>query len=75
MAQEASWWELRTRNTIAGNLEKDILFSKAPGKRGRGRSPTRWSDIIKVRIGSVVNAVVQTRDRDRWRILLGAIWL
>ena len=39
-----------------GNLEKDILFGKAHGRRGRGRSPTRGSDTIRARMGSVVRA-------------------
>ena len=33
------------------NLEKSILFGKAPGSRGR--SSIRWTDIIKMAIGSV----------------------
>ena len=57
-----------------GNLKKDILLGKAPGKKGRGRSLIRWSDIIKAWIGSVVKAAAQTRHRDGWRAPLGAIW-
>ena len=60
-----------------GNLEKDIFFGKAYGRRGRGRSPTRWSDTIRARIGSVVGAAKEARDRDqnfpaqtsRWSVL------
>ena len=40
-----------------GNLGEDILFGKAPGRKGRERSPTRWSDTIRARMGSVVGAV------------------
>ena len=39
-----------------GNLKKDIFFGKAPGRRGRGRSPTRWSDTIRAWMESVVGA-------------------
>ena len=56
-----------------GNLEKDILFGKASGKRGRGKTSSRWFDIIKARMGSVVRAASQVRDHDRWSPLLGAI--
>ena len=55
-------------------IEKDILLGKAPGKRGRARSPTRWFDIIKAQMGSVVRAASQTQDSDRWCALLGEIW-
>ena len=37
----------------SGKSQKDILFGKVPGKRGRGRSLTRWSYIVKARMGSV----------------------
>ncbi len=57
----------------ADNLEKSILFGKTPGTRGRGRSPTRWSDIVRTRIGSVTEAAAEAQDRDRWRTLLRAV--
>ena len=63
-----------TRREV-GNLEKDILFGKDPRKRGRGRSPTRWSQIVKARMDFVVRATTQAQDRDEWSALLGAMWL
>ena len=45
-----------------GNLEKDISLGKVQGKRSNGRSPTRWSDIIKARMGSLIRAASQVQD-------------
>lgn len=42
-----------TRKEV-GNLEKVILFGKALAKRWRGRPPTKWFNIIKARMSSVV---------------------
>ena len=61
-----------TRREV-GNLGKDILLGKSHGKRGRGRSPTRWSDIIKARMDSMLRVASQARNRNGWRALLGAI--
>ena len=57
-----------TRREV-GNLEKDILFGKAPAKRGRERSPTRWSDsdFLKVQTCSRIRAALQAWDCDWWR--------
>ena len=52
-----------------GNLEKDVLFGQASGKRGRGRS----SYIIDARMVSVVKVVLQAQDGDRWHPLLDEI--
>ena len=51
------------------SLEQAIVFGKVPGTRGRGRSPTRWTDSIKARTGSVKNALLMAQDRDGWRQL------
>ncbi len=56
-----------------GNLEKDVLLGKPPGKSGRGRSPTRWTDGIRAQMGSVVSAAAETQDRERWCALVGAV--
>ena len=48
-----------------GNLEKYILFGKAPSRGGRVRSPTWWSDTIRAEMGSVVGAAKEAQDRDR----------
>ena len=55
------------------NLEKDILFGKAPGRRGRGRSLTRWSNTIRSWMGSVFGAEKEAQNQDRWRELIGAV--
>ena len=62
-----------TRREV-GNLEKDILFGKTPGKRERGRSATRCSDLIDERIGSEVRAAPQTQNCGKCHALLGLIW-
>ena len=54
------------------NLEKGILFGKAPDRKARGRSPTRWSNTIRARMGSVVVAAKEAQDRDWWGKLIGA---
>lgn len=51
------------------SLEQAIVFGKVPGTRGRGRSPTRWTDSIRARTGSVKNALLMAQDRDGWRQL------
>ena len=38
---------------------------KTPGKKVRGKSLARWSDIIKARMSSVARAVSKAQDRDR----------
>ena len=61
-----------TRREV-GNLKKDILFGKIPGKKGRKRFPTRWSDLIRARMGSVVRAASHAQDHDGQRAFLDAI--
>ena len=56
-----------------GNLEKDIPFDKASGRRERGRSPTRWSDTMRARMGSVVGAAKEAQDPVRWHKFIGAV--
>lgn len=54
-----------TRN--GGNLEKAIITGKVPGVRGRGRSPTRWTDCVKARTGTMKTAMQMAQDRSHWR--------
>ena len=54
--------------------EKDMRFRKDLDKRGR-RSPSRWYDIVKVPMYSVVRADSQLWDCDRLHAFLSDIWL
>ena len=50
------------------NLEKLIVVGGVEGSRGRGRSPARWTDQIKVATGtSLVGAIRTAVCRGRWR--------
>ena len=53
------------------NLEKSIVFGKVPGTRGRGRSPTRWTDCVRRRTQFVTAAAAMAQDRDQWRDIVG----
>lgn len=55
----------RTHSTQSGeNLECNIMHGKVPGERGRGSSPTRWMDCIRIRLRSVPPAVAIVQDRE-----------
>ena len=50
------------------SLEKLIVVGGVEGRRGRGRSPTRWTDQIRAATGtSVVGAMRSAVCRERWR--------
>lgn len=50
------------------SLEKLIVVGAVEGKRGRGRSPTRWTDQIKSATScSVVAALRKAETREEWR--------
>ena len=51
----------------------DILFGKAPGKSGIGKSLTRWSDTIRALMGSLVGAAKEAQDPVRWHKFIGAV--
>lgn len=56
------------------SLEKLVVVGGIEGKRARGRSPTRWSDQVRVATSSSKfhQAVRSTMDRDRWRQIVKA---
>ena len=58
-----------------GNFKKDIFLGYAPRKSRTGISQTKWFDIIKARMGSVVGAASQAQDFNRRRAFLGAVQL
>ena len=50
------------------NLERLIIQRKPEGKRGRGRSPTRWTDLVARLTGSgPAKAARQASNRTLWR--------
>lgn len=50
------------------NLEKLVVQGRPEGKRKRGRSPTRWTDVIsKLTKASIVTAARQANDRRTWK--------
>ena len=52
-------------------LERLIVTGKVEGRRGRGRSPRRWTDQIKETIGYPVTTALRTAiSRERWRVLI-----
>lgn len=46
-------------------IEKAIFFGKAPSKNGRRRVPTRWTDVIRARMSSVVGATSEAQLVDQ----------
>lgn len=49
-------------------LERLVIAGNVPGKRSRGRSPTRWFDGVKKITGSPFHdATHQALDREQWR--------
>ncbi len=60
--------------TRANTLESIVVQGKVDGKRSRGRSPTRWSDLIRTLTDrTFVECTRLARDRDRWRNLVYAV--
>ncbi|CAH2242693.1 jg7590 [Pararge aegeria aegeria] len=60
-----------TRNKHS--MERLVVQGKVEGKRSRGRSPTRWTDIIKATTQtSIVQCSRNAEDRDKWRRIAGA---
>jgi hypothetical protein len=56
------------------NLERLVVTGSLEGRRGRGRSPTRWTDQIKETTGyPVVEALRTAACRERWRGVVGRI--
>ncbi|CAH2234318.1 jg7457 [Pararge aegeria aegeria] len=54
-------------------MERLVVQGKVEGKRSRGRSPTRWTDIIKATTQtSIVQCSRNAEDRDKWRRIAGA---
>ena len=49
-------------------ISEKIFFLVRPGKKGKRRSPTRSSDNIKSRVGTVVRAASHAQDHDEWRV-------
>ncbi|CAH2270018.1 jg17871 [Pararge aegeria aegeria] len=60
-----------TRNKHS--MERLVVQGKVEGKRSRGRSPTRWTDIIKATTQtSTVQCSRNADNRDKWRRIAGA---
>lgn len=56
------------------NLEKLMVTGSVEGGRGRGRSPTRWSDQIRKTLAiQFHDAVEAARDRDSWKATISDI--
>ncbi|CAH2266953.1 jg25071 [Pararge aegeria aegeria] len=55
-----------TRNKHS--MDRLVVQGKVEGKRSRGRSPTRWTDKIKVATQtSIVQCSRNHEDRNKWR--------
>ncbi|CAH2217152.1 jg1490 [Pararge aegeria aegeria] len=55
------------------SMERLVVQGKVEGKRSRGRSPTRWTDIIKATTQtSIVQCSRNAGDCDKWRRIAGA---
>mgnify|MGYP003493791252 FL=1 len=63
-------------HVVRGNedsLERLVVIGNLEGKRGRGRSPTRWTDQVKTAAGtSVVGALRAAQSRESWRRLVAS---
>ncbi|CAH2232129.1 jg20804 [Pararge aegeria aegeria] len=54
-------------------MERVVVQGKVEGKRSRGRSPTRWTDIIKATTQtSIVQCSRNAEDVNKWRRTVGA---
>lgn len=53
------------------SLEKLMVVGQVDGRRSRGRSPTRWSDLVKSLTGlSITKAIKTAEDRNTWRSIV-----
>jgi hypothetical protein len=53
------------------SLERRIMVGMVWGRRGRGRLPTKWSDIIRGATGTTLRgAMAMAEDREGWRELV-----
>lgn len=53
------------------SLEKLMVVGQVDGKRPRGRSPTRWSDLVKKLTGQPVSKAIKTaEDRITWKSIV-----
>lgn len=51
-----------------GTMERLMVDGKVEGRRGRGRSPTRWCDQLKPLIGTTLSEALHlAEDREVWR--------
>ena len=56
------------------SLERLVVVGGLEGKRGRGRSPARWTDQVKTAAGtSVVGELRAAQSRDSWRRAVEAL--
>ncbi|CAH2241005.1 jg4076 [Pararge aegeria aegeria] len=55
------------------SIELLVVKGNVGGKRSRGRSPTRWTDVIKAATQtSIVQCSRNAEDRNKWRRIAGA---
>ncbi|CAH2212856.1 jg7143 [Pararge aegeria aegeria] len=55
------------------SMERLVVQGKVEGKRTRGRSYTRWTDLIKATTQtSIVPCSRNAEDRNKWRLIAGA---
>lgn len=58
----------------ADDMELLVVEGKVEGRRPRGRSPTRWTDLIREMTGTgVQDAVHAANDRQAWRNIVRAV--
>ena len=50
-----------------GKLAKDIIYKVVDGKRGWGRSRTRWKDNVKRDMRELSLTVEDEEEREQWR--------
>ncbi|CAH2234776.1 jg25988 [Pararge aegeria aegeria] len=54
-------------------MERLVVQGKVEGKRSSGRSPTRWTDVIKATTQTcIVQCARNAEDRNKWRRIAGA---
>jgi IS30 family transposase len=59
------------RRRTFGEIDCDYLIGKTAEKRSRGRSPTRWTDQVKISSFSKLYTVVRdAQDRNWWRQII-----
>ncbi|CAH2218375.1 jg14268 [Pararge aegeria aegeria] len=60
-------------SSFGHSMERLVVKGKVEGKQSRGRSPTRWTDIIKAATQtSIVQCSRNAEDRNKWRRIAGA---